>query len=217
MSMKELCFVFWAQERCWGTGIWSESLISLTLLSHNTAFSISLRILLSKWEKWSYVTLWARALHPIDNCHQSPRVSPHLLNHSGSPAVTWPSVAKLIAINRPSIFLPCPHPMVNLIYLERHEARAGCIYSLGKGWFIRALGFWVIIDSFSSFCAHPSFFPPDAGSGIQVLTNASQVLCHWATLSVQHLLVLATSSLLFFKKCFFIGYKWIQHSLDRIM
>jgi len=99
--------------------------IDLTNLSHNTALSSSQRILHSKWEKWSYVTLWARALHPIDNCHQSPRVSPHLLNHSGSPAVTRPSVAKLIAINRPSFFLPYPHPMVNLICLKRQGARLG--------------------------------------------------------------------------------------------
>lgn len=72
---------------------------------------MSLRILLSKWEKWSYVTLWAGVLHPIDNRHQSLRVSPDLLNHSGSPAVTWPSEAKVIAINRPSVFLFHPPPL----------------------------------------------------------------------------------------------------------
>lgn len=80
------------------------------------------------------------------------RVSPCLLNHSGSPAVTWPSVAKLIAINRPSIFFPCPHPMVNLIYLERQEARAGHTDSLERGWFIRALGSESSLIFFFQFC-----------------------------------------------------------------
>jgi hypothetical protein len=127
-----------------GEGLRDRNLIrgiDLTYLSHNTVLSSSQRILHSKWEKWSYVTLWARALHPIDNCHQSPRVSPHLLNHSGSPAVTRPSVAKLIAINRPSIFLPYPHPRVNLICLERQGARPQCTDSQGRGRVIRTLGF----------------------------------------------------------------------------
>ena len=96
-----------AQPQWLGEGIWSVALIILFTLIMSLPDAPIISV--SKWEKWSYVTLWVWAHKPN---WQAPLISESspLTKELGSPGVPHQSVAKLIAINTSQHFSFWPPP-----------------------------------------------------------------------------------------------------------